>query len=71
MSSDEKTFESRLLFLKSVYENKYPNYKILAKCIAHKLKRSEESYIYELECNISYLLTQNSIRVLKESNKGN
>ena len=33
----ERTFESRLLFISSIFEEKFPPFVIMAKCIEHKL----------------------------------
>ena len=34
---NERTFESRLLFISSIFEEKFPPFVIMAKCIEHKL----------------------------------
>ena len=44
-----RSFETRLLFVKELFENKYSQADILASCIKHKLKRSFESFLEELE----------------------
>lgn len=45
---ENRTFETRLLFIKELFENTYSQADILANCIQHKLDRSFESFLEEL-----------------------
>lgn len=60
-----RTFETRLLFIKELFENKYDPEDILASCIEHKLKRSLESFIEELEHSSWKIRGEDPIAVLK------
>lgn len=61
----ERTFETRLLFLKSIYEDKHDNIDIMKKCIEHKLNRSLDFYLKELTNSYNNLGAENSIKVLR------
>lgn len=60
-----RTFESRLLFLNSIYSNKYDNITIMAKCVSHKLKRSYIIYLSELEKDMSILNENANVKLLR------
>lgn len=62
---EDRTFETRLIFIKDIFLNKYPNEQIMANCINYKLNMSYESYSRELENDIKLLVGENPIRVLK------
>ena len=42
---DERTFETRLKFIKEIFTNRYEPYQIMAHCIQHKLDKSYEAYV--------------------------
>lgn len=65
ISEEDRTFETRLIFIKDIFLNKYPNEQIMANCINYKLNMSYESYSRELENDIKLLVGENPIRVLK------
>ena len=44
---DERTFETRLKFIKEIFTNRYEPYQIMAHCIQHKLDKSYETYVKE------------------------
>ena len=46
---EARNFETRLTFIKELFENKYEPIDILAKCIQHKLDRSFLSFLDELQ----------------------
>ena len=62
---EERTFETRLIFIKDIFLNKYPNEQIMANCINYKLNMSYESYSRELEDDIKLLVGENPIKILK------
>lgn len=62
---EERTFETRLLFIKEIFLNKYPNEQIMANCINYKLNRSYDNYTKELEDDIKLLVGENPIKILK------
>lgn len=46
---EDRTFETRLRFIHELFSNKYSQNDILASCIEHKLQRSFESFLEELD----------------------
>ena len=67
---EDRTFETRLKFIKEIFSNKYPPYQIMASCIQHKLDRSYEEYIQTIHRS-SWLLKngEDPIEVLKRIDK--
>lgn len=64
-----RTFESRLLFIKEIFTNTYSEDEILKKCIEHKLKRSYEAYIAEVNRCFDTIINkvqQNPISVINK-----
>lgn len=61
----ERTFETRLLFIKDIFLNKYPDEQIMANCIRYKLNLSYENYKKELDMDIRLLVSKDPIKVLK------
>lgn len=61
-----RTFETRLLFLKQIYENKFSIYDIMASCVTHKLNRSYLLYKKELEKSILNLTGEDPLDILKK-----
>ena len=45
---EERTFETRLKFIKELFTDKFENYQIMAHCIQHKLDKSYEAYLKEV-----------------------
>ena len=45
---EERTFETRLKFIKELFTNKHEDYQIMANCIQHKLDRSYDAYLKEI-----------------------
>ena len=62
---EERTFETRLLFIKDIFENKYPNEIIMANCINYKLNMSYDSYLQQINRSISALKFEDPIKVLR------
>ena len=61
-----RTFETRLLFLKQIYENKFSLYDIMASCVSHKLDRSYLAYKHELEKSILNLTGADPLAILSK-----
>jgi len=61
----KRTFETRLLFIESIFANKYTKYDIMASCIEHKLDQSFKAYIKELENSSWVLYGKDPLKVLK------
>lgn len=64
-----RTFESRLLFLQSLYSNKYSQQEIMANCIKYKLGRTYIFYVEDLEKNIDKLREVDELKLLKKINQ--
>jgi len=62
---NERTFETRLKFIKELFSNKYHNYQIMAHCIQHKLDKSYEAYVKEIHKSVWLLENQDPIAILK------
>jgi hypothetical protein len=62
----ERTFETRLLFIKELFTNKYKPYQIMAHCIQHKLDKSYEAYIKEIHKSMWLLNNKDPLAVLKK-----
>ncbi|MBP5468568.1 MAG: hypothetical protein J6Z11_04915 [Candidatus Riflebacteria bacterium] len=62
---EERTFETRVKFIKELFSNKFENYQIMANCIEHKLDRSYESYIKDIHKSSWQLENKDPIEVLK------
>ena len=62
---DERTFETRLKFIKELFSNKYENYQIMAHCIQHKLDKSYEAYVKEIHKGMWLLENQDPMDILK------
>lgn len=63
---NERTFETRLKFIKELFTNKYEDYQIMAHCIQHKLDKSYEAYLKDVHRSEWLLGNQDPIAVLKK-----
>lgn len=63
---DERTFETRLLFIKGVFEDLHSQSDIMAKCVSYKLRGSLENYMADLERSYGVLMNKNPVSVLKK-----
>ena len=63
---EERTFETRVKFIKELFSNKFENYQIMAHCIEHKLDRSYQSYLIDLHQSTWQLSGKDPIAVLKK-----
>ena len=62
----ERTFETRLLFLASLFNDLYTRDKIMASCIQHKLKNSYNEYLKDIHKSIIQLYKKDPLAVLKK-----
>lgn len=62
---EQRTFETRLLFIKGIFTDLHPQCEIMAKCIEHKLDRSYEQYFRAINKDIYNLQNADSINLLK------
>lgn len=65
----ERTFETRLKFIKELFSHKFESYQIMAHCIQHKLDRSYDAYIKEIHKSEWLLGNEDPIAVLKRIDK--
>lgn len=67
---NKRTFETRLLFIKSVFENKYSNKDILASSIKYKLENTYKQYEYDVHQSALVLKYEDDpLKILKKLNK--
>ena len=66
---EERTFETRLKFIKELFTNRYEPYQIMAHCIQHKLDKSYEAYLKEIHKSMWLLGNEDPIAVLKRIDK--
>lgn len=62
---EARTFETRLLFIKALFGDLFPQCDIMAHCIDHKLGRSFLAYSEELMKSELYLTGMDPIKALK------
>lgn len=65
----ERTFETRLKFIKELFSHKFESYQIMAHCIQHKLDKSYEAYLKEIHKSEWLLGNEDPIAVLKRIDK--
>lgn len=63
---EQRTFETRLLFIKSIFSGVYSKDQILTSCIQHKLGRSFEQYVQTMNSSTTYLKAKDPLQVLKK-----
>ena len=62
---DSRTFETRVTFIRDIFENKYEPIEILAHSIKYKLDKSYEIYLTDVLNSVWNLNGQDPIKVLK------
>lgn len=62
---EERTFETRLIFIHDIFANRYPRHQIMAHCIQHKLDKSYEAYVKEIHKSLWQLYGKDPMAVLK------
>lgn len=63
---EDRTFKTRLLFIKYLFENTYEQSQILASCINHKLDRSLQSFLDELAFVEWKIQGEDPLKILKK-----
>lgn len=66
---EERTFETRVKFIKEIFTHKYEPTQIMAQCITHKLDRSYESYLKDIHKSAWQLEGKDPLAVLKQIDK--
>lgn len=65
----QRTFETRLKFIKELFTHKFKDYQIMAHCIQHKLDKSYEAYVKEVHKSEWLLGNEDPMAVLKRIDK--
>lgn len=66
INKEERTFETRLLFIKDLFENTFPPEEIMAKCINYKLGISFDQYEENLNTSTRELSGLNPMTLIKK-----
>jgi hypothetical protein len=61
-----RTFETRLQFINSIFSNRFEDYQIMASCIQYKLDQSYEMYLKDIHKSLWLLEGKNPLTILKQ-----
>ena len=62
---NSRTFETRVLFIRDIFSNKYEPIEIMAHCVKYKLDKSYEVYLKDVLTSVWNLNGQDPIKILK------
>jgi hypothetical protein len=62
----DRTFETRLQFINSIFSNRFEDYQIMASCIQYKLDQSYEMYLKDIHKSLWLLEGKNPLTILKQ-----
>lgn len=62
---DTRTFETRLLFIKDLFEHTFDQVDIMGRCILYKLNGTYETAEDEVNSSVEALVNKNPVTVLK------
>ena len=65
----QRTFETRVSFIRDIFTNKYEPIEIMAHCIQYKLDKSYEAYFNDNLKSVWNLNGKDPIKVLKQIDK--
>lgn len=68
---DTRTFESRLLFLKDIFENTFSKSEIMGRCILYKLNGTYDTYQENINRSAEKIVNNNPLTMLTRLNKLN
>lgn len=63
---EDKTFETRLLFIRELFTNTYERHQIMASCINYKLGKSYEMYLKDIHRSLWNLNGKDPMAILKK-----
>lgn len=63
---EERSFKSKLEFIKSIFSEKYPPDLILSGSIQHKLNMSLEQYEWDAQMSANLLSNKEALTILKK-----
>lgn len=66
---NQRTFETRVSFIRDIFTNKYEPLEIMAHCIQYKLDKSYESYFKDILKSVWNLNGKDPIKILKQIDK--
>ena len=61
----QRTFETRVSFIRDIFTNKYEPLEIMAHCIQYKLDKSYEAYFNDIVKSVWNLNGKDPIKILK------
>lgn len=64
-SYDTRTFETRLLFIRTLFDETFDKEDIMGRCILHKLTETTKNYERELTQSINRLMDRDPLVVIK------
>jgi hypothetical protein len=65
----QRTFETRVSFIRDIFTNKYEPLEIMAHCIQYKLDKSYEAYFNDILKSVWNLNGKDPIKILKQIDK--
>ena len=65
INKEDRTFETRLLFIKELFTNTFSKDTIMTSCIQHKLKNSFNEYLKDIHRSYNRLAEKDPMAVLK------
>lgn len=66
---DTRTFESRLLFLKDIFENTFSKTEIMGRCILYKLNGTYDTYQENVDKSVDTIVNSNPLTMLAKLSK--
>ena len=63
---NQRTFETRVSFIRDIFTNKYEPIEIMAHCIQYKLDKSYETYFKDVLKSVWNLNGKDPIKILKQ-----
>jgi len=61
----QRTFETRLLFIREIFSDLHSPEEIMAQCITHKLDRSYLRYVQSLDKSMANLTMAEPLKILR------
>jgi hypothetical protein len=66
---NQRTFETRISFIRDIFTNKHEPIEIMAHCIQYKLDKSYEAYFNDVLKSVWNLNGKDPIKILKQIDK--
>lgn len=65
----QRTFETRVSFIRDIFTNKYEPVQIMAHCISYKLDKSFQVYLQEVLTSVWNLGGKDPLKILRKVDK--